>query len=90
MTAKQMFDRAAKNITGIRFFFTSSDDVKKNVAKFGLEERYSKVKKFAGTRSHFLPVSELELHMRRLSADVFYCAVFLGEEIVLETDSDRY
>lgn len=70
-------------------------DVIENSHSFSLEDRYDNAKTVTGTRSHhsFVPVSEVELQMRRVSEDEQFSAVFVGVEgskPVNEIDKDVY
>ena len=55
----------------ITFLFVTADDVQENSTRFCLEDRYSAAKKIPGIRSHhsFIPLSENELAMCRISSD---------------------
>ena len=71
LTARDMFKWSEEHIRGITFLFVTADDVQENTTRFGLEDRYSSAKKIPGIRSHhsFIPLSENELAMRRISSD---------------------
>ena len=70
LTPEALFEWATMNVTGIKVFFVSSSDVMKYVNQ--QERRFKSAKKIAGTRSHhcFLPSSEGNLLISRISGDV--------------------
>ena len=65
---------------GIKFFYVSATDVVNSCERCKLEERYSRVSTVPGTRSHhsFVPVEDLKLEIRRISADTFFTTVQMG------------
>ena len=71
LTAREMFKWCEEHIMGITFLFVTADDVQENSTRFCLEDRYSVAKKIPLIRSHhsFIPLSENELAMRRISSD---------------------
>lgn len=65
----QLFQWAERHIQGIKFFFVSKDQVEAKAG--GQEARFSSAKKVPGIRSHhcFIPTSNGQLRMFRVSAD---------------------
>ena len=81
MTPKVMYDWANENIAGITFLYMTAACVEKHCTDLSLEARYANVKTVPGTRSHhcFIPITTTQLQMRRLSSDVIYSSVLLGD-----------
>ena len=77
-----MFEWANTNISGIKFFYISDEDVSNHIISYQLESRYSQCKTISGTRSHhcFIPMSESSLIMKRISKDENGSKVFLKEK----------
>ena len=71
LTPFQMFNWATTHISGITFHFVSKEDVAENAIKYDLVQRFTSTKTVAGTRSHhgFIPFSEKEMKMKRVSDD---------------------
>src|SRR5277367_6216204 len=69
LTLKDLFKWAETNISGIKFFFVSSEDIKLHA--HNQEERMACVRTVAGTRSHhcFVPDGTNHVKMYRLSSD---------------------
>ena len=80
LTPLEMHDWCVINVKGIKFFYVSAIDVVNSCEQFKLEERYSHVSTVPGTRSHhsFVPVEEMKLEIRRISADSFFTTVQMG------------
>ena len=80
LTPLEMHDWCVINVKGIKFFYVSATDVVNSCERFKLEERYSRVSTVPGTRSHhsFVPVEDLKLEIRRISADTFFTTVQMG------------
>ncbi|XP_048845329.1 uncharacterized protein LOC125716737 isoform X3 [Brienomyrus brachyistius] len=77
LTPGGMFKWASQHITGIQFFFVTSQNISENAEKFKLTERFALAKTLTGTRSHhcFLLSDNEELMMKRISADVDHSQV---------------
>ena len=69
LTPNDMFAWATENVSVIKCFFVSSEEVQKLVSD--QEKRFESAKKVAGTRSHhcFLPTPEGNLLISRISGD---------------------
>ena len=69
LTPNDLFAWATENVSGIKCFFVSSEEVQKLVSD--QEKRFESAKKVAGTRSHhcFLPTPEGNLLISRISGD---------------------
>ena len=80
LTPLDMFHWADRNISGIKFIYMTDEEVLQHCDDFNLPERYSAVKTIAGTRSHhaFIPKSETELELKRISYDTDGKTVKLG------------
>jgi hypothetical protein len=81
LTAIQMFNWASEHIDGVKFLFVSADDVTDNSVHFDLPSRFASATTVTGTRSHhsFIPVCEVEMTMKRISADSEFTVVTFGE-----------
>ena len=79
VTATQMFSWASEHIDGARFLFVSADDVADNSVQFDLPSHLAGATTFTGICFHhyFLPVSEVEMKMKRISADSDFTMVTL-------------
>ena len=77
LTPQQMFEWCSQNIKGIQFYFVSTLDIDKHAETYKLEDRYLQSKTVCGTRSHhsFIPVSQYQLEMRRISEDLLFTLV---------------
>ena len=63
LTAEQMYEYSNTNISGMKFFYVSENDVLQNLSKF------DPTKRFASSKT-FVPVSESRCAMKRISNDV--------------------
>ena len=82
LTPGDMHEWACDNIPGVTFFYVSAEEVSANAAKVDLESRFAQASTLSGTRSHhcFVPTSETELNMKRLSADSHYTVASISTQ----------
>ena len=90
LTPKEMFEWASKNISGINFFYVTTEEISNNAAKFDLATRFSSAKTLPGTRSHhsFIPTSNVELRMKRVSADKDFTTIRFGPHPQQHAEAD--
>ena len=84
LTATDLYKWASAHIAGVKFSYVSAGDVTMNATKFSLYSRFESAKTFPGTRSHhcFIPVSEVELRMKRISADDDSTSITFSDQTV--------
>ena len=77
LTPNEMYEWSHKNIEGIKFYYVSAEDIKENEILYNLEKRFHDAKTICGTRSHhsFIPISQYQLHMKRISQDTLFTLV---------------
>ena len=90
-TPLKMFEWCIKNISGIVFFYVSSNDVLENIEMFRLHERYDSWETVSGCRSHhsFIPQSNNEITMRRVSFDTM-STTFKAKNVISFKDVSEY
>ena len=73
LTPLQFYRFCAANVTGIRSFFVSSEDIT-SIGKT-LEDRFTKFGTVKGTRSNhcFIPTTQMTLNISRISGEVITC-----------------
>ena len=83
LTPSDLYKWASENIKGISFRYVSTEDVAQNCEHYGLSERFEAAKKLVKTRSHhcYIPISENELKMKRVSSDASFTQVSTKEEV---------
>lgn len=92
-TANSVFDVASEKITGIEYFFVSSEDVRTNSETYHLQERFSHTVVFSGTRSHhrFKPVSHTHVRGFLTSASSAYSeGMVLREEFYTSSSHNSF
>ena len=71
-----MFQWCQDNVSGISFFYVSSEDIHNHVNQFQLDQCYELTKTVPGTRSYhsFIPDGLSKLILRRISKDSYSTA----------------
>lgn len=73
LTPTELFTWANDNISGVKMFFISEEDIINHKETFQLNERYNGVKTVPGTRSYHCFIPDVDvLMMKRISADTVF------------------
>jgi len=90
LTPVDLYGWAKEHISGITFYYVSTDDIIQHEARLQLPERYASVKTIPGTRSHhtFIPCNDGTLIMKRISSDELHSRIVLYEAQAQTRQSD--